>query len=83
MSENIKPILDRLAACKPSLYQKDFLLTWERSKDDLHSTLLVAEALEELYRANISSRCSTAALPFRISAINRPAHGSRLLAPRR
>jgi knotted carbamoyltransferase YgeW len=56
MSENIKPILDRLAGFKPSLYQKDFLLTWERSKDDLHSTLLVAEALEELYRANISSR---------------------------
>jgi knotted carbamoyltransferase YgeW len=56
MSDNIKPLLDRLAALKPALYQKDFLLTWERSTDDLHATLLVAEALEELYRANISAR---------------------------
>jgi knotted carbamoyltransferase YgeW len=56
MPDTIKPLLDRLAAFKPSLYQKDFLLTWERSTDDLHATLLVAEALEEMYRTNISSR---------------------------
>ncbi|HEY2826148.1 MAG TPA: knotted carbamoyltransferase YgeW [Pirellulales bacterium] len=56
MPETIKPQLDRLASLKPALYQKDFLLTWERSTDDLHATLLIAEALEELYRANISTR---------------------------
>lgn len=56
MSDNIKPLLDRLFSLKPSLYQKDFLLTWQRSSDDLSATLLVAEALEELYKANISTR---------------------------
>jgi len=56
MPENIKPFLDRFAPLNTSLYQKDFLLTWEQSTDNLHATLLVAEALEELYRANISTR---------------------------
>jgi knotted carbamoyltransferase YgeW len=56
MPENIKPFLDRFAPLSTSLYQKDFLLTWEQSTDNLHATLLVAEALEELYRANISTR---------------------------
>ena len=56
MSDNLKPILDRLFSLKPSLYQKDFLLTWQRSNDDLNATLLVAQALEELYKANISTR---------------------------
>jgi len=56
MPDTIKPLLDRLAAVKPTLHQKDFLLTWERTTDDLHATLLVAEALEEMYRANISAR---------------------------
>jgi knotted carbamoyltransferase YgeW len=56
MSDNLKPILERLFSLKPSLYQKDFLLTWQRSSDDLNATLLVAQALEELYQANISTR---------------------------
>ena len=38
------------------LYQRDFLLTWEQSEDDLRAVLLAAEVLEKLYRANISAR---------------------------
>jgi knotted carbamoyltransferase YgeW len=40
-----------------SLYQKDFLLTWDKSPEELRLVLSVAEALPELYRANISTRC--------------------------
>lgn len=52
----IQPLLDRLATLNPSLYNKNFLLTWEQSQDDLLSVLTVAETLEHFYKANLSSR---------------------------
>ncbi len=55
-AQRIRPLLDRLDTLQTGLYQKDFLLTWERSADELHAVLLIAEILEELYRANISTR---------------------------
>jgi len=55
-AQRIRPLLERLEALQTGLYQKDFLLTWERSTDELHAVLLTAEILEELYRANISTR---------------------------
>lgn len=55
-SLNIQPLLDRLSGLKNTLYQKDFLLTWKQPDQDIESVLLVAEALEELYRANVSAR---------------------------
>src|SRR5258708_406357 len=39
-------LADRLGALKTALYQKDFLLTWERTTEELQATLLLAEALE-------------------------------------
>src|SRR5215475_14802446 len=45
--------IDKLAT---KLYQGDFLLTWERTQAELRSVLLAAEALEQLYAANISTR---------------------------
>jgi knotted carbamoyltransferase YgeW len=55
-TQQIGKLVDRLGALKTALHQKDFLLTWERSTEELQATLLLAEALEELYRANISTR---------------------------
>jgi knotted carbamoyltransferase YgeW len=52
----IKKLIDQLAGLKTALHQKDFLLTWERTDDELKATLLAAEILEELYRANILTR---------------------------
>lgn len=40
-----------------NLYGKDFLLTWDKSEAELKTVLLVAEALRDLYRNNISARC--------------------------
>ncbi|MCK5823152.1 MAG: knotted carbamoyltransferase YgeW [Bacteroidales bacterium] len=39
------------------LFQKDFLLTWEKSEDELKQIFLVAEALKYLHDNNISSKC--------------------------
>ncbi|MBN2801031.1 MAG: knotted carbamoyltransferase YgeW [Deltaproteobacteria bacterium] len=52
----IQPLLDKLSTLKPDLYNKDFLLTWAQSQDDLLSVLTVAETLENFYRANIATR---------------------------
>lgn len=55
-TERIKPLIDKLATLENNLFQKDFLLTWEQSDADLLGVLLAAEALEEAWRANISTR---------------------------
>ena len=41
----------------PTLYGKDFLLTWDKSVAELKQVLLVAEALKHLHLNNISARC--------------------------
>ncbi len=48
--------IQKLSALKTDLYQKDFLLTWEKSQDDLKAILEVAEILKEMRDHNISSR---------------------------
>ena len=52
----VAPLLERLSDLSPSLYGGDFLLTWERPDDDVLAVVTVAETLERLYRANISTR---------------------------
>jgi knotted carbamoyltransferase YgeW len=53
----IKNLISRLADLETGLYQKDFLLTWKQSDTDLQAVLLVAEILEEMWRANVRTRC--------------------------
>ena len=48
--------IQKLSALKTDLYQKDFLLTWEKSQDDLKAILEVAEILKEMRDHNISPR---------------------------
>lgn len=50
-------LLDALKQTTASLYGKDFLLTWDKSADELELVLLVAETLRDLYRNNVSVRC--------------------------
>ncbi len=52
-----KSILKDLKHLDTKLYQKDFLLTWEKTNDELVQTLLVAEALQYLRDKNISTKC--------------------------
>src|SRR5256712_1324113 len=55
-TKNIGELAEKIDALKPNRFQSDFLLTWERPQNELKAVLLAAEALEELYRQNISSR---------------------------
>ncbi|MFT3786902.1 MAG: knotted carbamoyltransferase YgeW [Tepidisphaeraceae bacterium] len=53
---NLNTLIERIGATRQGFYQKDFLLTWNHSSDELKSVLMAAEALEELYAQNISCR---------------------------
>src|SRR5512140_1338454 len=52
----IEKLIARLGDLKTGLYQKDFLLTWRQTDEELRAVLLVAEILEEMWRANIRTR---------------------------
>ncbi|MGD8883766.1 MAG: knotted carbamoyltransferase YgeW [Desulfobacterales bacterium] len=53
----IKALIDQLAQLDyQDMYLNDFLLTWEKSDDEVRATFLVAEILRVLRRKNISSR---------------------------
>ncbi|MFC2104380.1 knotted carbamoyltransferase YgeW [Bacteroidota bacterium] len=48
--------IQKLSQLETDLYQKDFLLTWEKSQEDLKGILEVAEILKEMRDNNISPR---------------------------
>ena len=48
--------IEELKKLKPEMFGKDYLLTWEKSKDDLEAILLVAEILKEMHKENISTK---------------------------
>ncbi len=53
----IKDMIGQLARCDyGSLHGSDFLLTWDKSEDELEAVFLTAEILRGLRRNNISSR---------------------------
>src|SRR5215471_18748403 len=54
--DSVVQLAKRVDGLATKLYQGDFLLTWERTDAELRAVLLAAEALEQLYAANISSR---------------------------
>jgi len=56
MNERFNQILEELKQLNSNLYSKDFLLTWEKTTDELKQTLLVAEALKLLRDNNISPK---------------------------
>src|SRR5436190_636540 len=52
----IGALADKIDGIRTGFYQKDFLQTWKHSLDELKAVLAAAEAMEELYRQNISCR---------------------------
>jgi knotted carbamoyltransferase YgeW len=54
--QNVGQLAERIDGLVTKLYQGDFLLTWERTDAELRAVLLAAEALENLYAANINTR---------------------------
>ncbi len=53
---DIKQQIERLKELKTKLYQKDFLLTWEKSEDELKMVLEVAAILKNMRDQNISPK---------------------------
>jgi knotted carbamoyltransferase YgeW len=55
-----------LKKLKLGMYNKDFLLTWERSEDEIKGVLLVAELFKEMHRAGMSFRAFDTGLAISI-----------------
>jgi knotted carbamoyltransferase YgeW len=49
-------LIEELKKLKSNLYSNDFLLTWDKTEDELKQTLLVAEALKYMRDHNISTK---------------------------
>ena len=56
MNDKILKLIEELKTLKPDMFGKDFLLTWEKSMDDIKATLIVAEIIKEMHKNNISTR---------------------------
>jgi len=56
MDSLIRADLQFLGSLDPDMYGDDFLLTWERSHDDIRATLAVARILDHLHRQGVSYR---------------------------
>ena len=54
--DKFNQLLRELESLKFNLYNKDFLLTWDKSQDEILATLKVVEALKTLFEGNISTR---------------------------
>jgi knotted carbamoyltransferase YgeW len=52
----MKATLEELRRLSLDLYNKDFLLTWEHSDDEIRAIMLVAETLKKLHQDGISFR---------------------------
>jgi len=57
MDKTFNAFLQKLDTTISNLYQKDFLLTWEKTYGELETILTIAETLKYLRDHNISTRC--------------------------
>jgi knotted carbamoyltransferase YgeW len=55
-ANEIKKIIDELRTKKIAMEGKDFLLTWEKTQEEIEATFLVADALRAMRDAGISPR---------------------------
>ncbi len=53
---NLTERIESLSQIKSALYQKDFLLTWEKSEGDLKAILEISDLLKNLREENISPK---------------------------
>ncbi len=56
MTTNLETKVNRLRELKQSFYNRDFLLTWEQTDQELEAVMLCAEILKELHRTGVSAR---------------------------
>jgi len=56
MNEKIKKNLERLKELNIDMFGKDFLLTWDKTDDEIEATVLFTEILNEMHKNNISTK---------------------------
>lgn len=56
MQKEFQVLFDTLAGLKTNMFNKDFLLTWERTEDELKAVLTVAQLLKDMHKAGKSLR---------------------------
>ena len=66
MKQGIATRLEALRGLSIEMFGKDFLLTWDRSDDEIAATALVAELLKELHRSDVSLRMFESGLAISI-----------------
>jgi knotted carbamoyltransferase YgeW len=64
--KQIQTKIKGLKKLKLGMFNKDFLLTWERSDDEIKGVLLVAELFKEMHKAGMSFRTFEAGLAISI-----------------
>lgn len=79
--KTVNELIKEIRTLHSHLHEKDFLLTWEQSPDELKQVLDVAAALKALRAENIATRVFKSGWAFRCSAITPPAPASPM--PRR
>ena len=53
-TQKLEQILYQFKKMKFSMFRRDFLLSWDKSKDDIMAVLQLAEIIKYLYRHNVS-----------------------------
>jgi len=66
MTMDYQEIIETLGRLDAHLFGTDFLLTWDKSQDELKQVLYSAEALRYLHHHNISARCFDSGLAVSI-----------------
>ncbi len=56
MQQAFQTQLNSLNSFKTNMFNKDFLLTWERTEDELKAVLTVAQMLKDMHKAGMSLR---------------------------
>ncbi len=56
MQQAFQAQFDTLSSLKTNMFNKDFLLTWDRSDDELKAVLTVAQLLKDMHKAGKSIR---------------------------
>ena len=60
--EKAMKYIEELGGLKTDMYNGDFLQTWDHQIDEIKAVYTIAQALEELYRANVSCEVFTSSL---------------------
>ncbi|WP_431222827.1 knotted carbamoyltransferase YgeW [Serratia sp. L9] len=64
--KTVNQLIKEINALKSNLHQKDFLLTWEQSREELEQVLKLAEALKTMRSENIATKVFNSGLGISI-----------------